>query len=114
MTWLLCNAKAPAALRHPDIAEVAVIGVPAAFGEDDIKVCASLKSGCVLEPAALRTHLKGELAAHQMPRYIEIRAQFPRTDTEKIRKAALRDEGASGLTSTTWDADTGTLWTKGR
>jgi len=103
-----------AALRHPDIAEVAVIGVPAAFGEDDIKVCASLKSGCVLEPAALRTHLKGELAAHQMPRYIEIRAQFPRTDTEKIRKAALRDEGASGLTSTTWDADTGTFWTKGR
>ncbi len=102
-----------AALRHPDIAEVAVIGVPASVGEDDIKICASLKDGHSLAHADLRTHLKGELTSYQVPRYVEIRAQFPRTDTEKIRKAALRDEGAKGLTTTTWDADTGAFWTGG-
>jgi crotonobetaine/carnitine-CoA ligase len=100
-----------AALRHTDIAEVAVIGVPASIGEDDIKICASLKEGRTLAPADLRAHLKGELVSYQVPRYIEIRAQFPRTDTEKIRKAALRDEGTKGLTPATWDADTGALWT---
>lgn len=99
-----------AALRHPDIAEVAVIGVPASLGEDDIKICASLKEGSSLAPETLRAHLKGELTSYQVPRFVEFRSGFPRTDTEKIRKAALRDEGAKGLTPTTWDADTGALW----
>lgn len=99
-----------AALRHPDVAEVAVIGVPAELGEDEIKICASSRDGSALTADALRRHLQSELASSLVPRYVEIRTQFPRTDTEKIRKAGLRDEGAKGLTPTTWDAQTGTFW----
>ena len=38
------------ALRHPAIAEVAVIGVPASLAEDDIKICVSLKEGAAITP----------------------------------------------------------------
>jgi crotonobetaine/carnitine-CoA ligase len=94
------------AARHPSLAEVAVIGVPATLGEDDIKLCASLKEGFSVTPSALLDHMAAELPPSLVPRYVELRQTFPRTDTEKIRKAGLRDEGQKGLTATTWDAAT--------
>jgi crotonobetaine/carnitine-CoA ligase len=97
------------ASRHPAIAEVAVIGVPASLGEDEIKICASLKEGSTLTPRALLDHMASELPASLVPRYVEIRTAFPRTDTEKIRKAALREEGQRGLTANTWDSTTGDI-----
>ncbi len=97
------------AARHPAVAEVAVIGVPASLGEDDIKVCVSVKEGGALTPRALLDHMAGELPPSLVPRYVELRGGFPRTDTEKIRKAALRDEGEKGLTASTWDSATGEL-----
>jgi carnitine-CoA ligase len=100
------------AARHPAIAEVAVIGVPASLGEDDIKICASLKENTAITPRALLDHMATELPAYLVPRYVDLRQNFPRTDTEKIRKAALRDEGERGLTEATWDAKTGEFYRK--
>ncbi len=100
------------AARHPAVAEVSVIGVPASLAEDDIKICASLKEGMSLTPEALLAHMAAELPAYLIPRYVELRASFPRTDTDKIRKAGLRAEGERGLTETTWDSSTGALWRK--
>jgi crotonobetaine/carnitine-CoA ligase len=98
------------ALRHPAIAEVAVIGVPASLAEDDIKICAELKEGAAITPAELVAHMARDLPAYLVPRYVDLRDSWPRTDTGKIRKAALRDEGDRGLTRQTWDAKTGSPW----
>ena len=95
------------AARHPAIGEVAVIAVPASLVEDDIKVCASLREGARITPRELLDHMSAELPGYLVPRYVDLRQQFPRTDTEKIRKAALRAEGQRGITGTTWDATTG-------
>jgi carnitine-CoA ligase len=95
------------AARHPDVAEVAVIGVPASLGEDDIKVCIRLKDSGTVTPRALLDFMAAELPRNMVPRYVELRQDFPRTDTEKIRKAALREEGQKGITTSTWDITTG-------
>ncbi len=97
------------AARHPAIAEVLVIGVPATLAEDDIRICASLRQGMDLSPQALLDHMAAELPGYLIPRYVELRESFPRTDTDKIRKAGLRAEGEKGLTGMTWDAMTGTF-----
>ena len=97
------------AARHPAVSEVAVIAVPASLAEDDIKINASLKEGTGLTPRALLDHMAAELPPYLVPRYVELRTQFPRTDTEKIRKAGLRAEGHRGLTPGTWDAESGAL-----
>ncbi len=101
------------ASRHPAIAEVAVIGVPASLGEDEIKICASLKQGAALTARELLDHMQAELPAYLVPRYVDLRDRFPRTDTEKIRKAALRAEGERGLTPSTWDSETGKFYHAG-
>lgn len=93
------------AVGHPAVGEAAVIGVPAGVSEDDIKLAVMLKDGMQVTPEELHRHLSLELPKSLVPRYVEIRQDFPRTETQKIQKNVLRNEGDQGLTSRTWDAD---------
>lgn len=97
------------AASHPVVGEAAAIGVPSDLGEDDIKLAVTLLPGSELAPADLQDWLRRELPKVLVPQYVEIRADFPRTQTQKIRKNVLREEGKRGLTPTTWVDATGTF-----
>ena len=45
----------------------------------------------------------GRIGGHMVPRYVDIVESLPRTPTEKVQKALLRDRGVTG---TTWDRAT--------
>jgi len=92
--------------QHSAVAESAVIAVPAELGEDEIKLCVTLRQESSATPAELLEHMSRNLPKSLVPRYVEIRTGFPRTDTEKIRKNVLREEGNHGLTASTWDVVT--------
>jgi crotonobetaine/carnitine-CoA ligase len=94
-----------AMLTHPAVVEAAVYAVPSELGEDSVMVAVVLEPGASAEPEELRTHVEPRLPYFAVPRYVDVREHLPKTPTEKVRKAVLRDEG---ITSSTWDA--GARW----
>jgi crotonobetaine/carnitine-CoA ligase len=89
---------------HPAILESAAVAVPSEHSEDELKVVASLKPGCTVEPAELHAFLKTRLPAYMVPRYLEIRTdELPKTPTGKVQKVLLRATGTQGA----WDREAG-------
>jgi acyl-CoA synthetase (AMP-forming)/AMP-acid ligase II len=83
-------------LRHPDVAQVAVIGVPdvrlgevgmafvvAHSGRDDLDFADELLRWC-----------KANMANYKVPRYVEVTDSLPVNSTGKILKETLRARAA--------------------
>ena len=65
-------------------------------------ICVSLKPNQAVTPEALLDYAQKRMAYFMVPRYVRIMAQLPKTPTEKVLKAALREEG---VTADTWDRE---------
>jgi len=97
-------------MAHPDVLEAAVVAVAAAEGEDEVRAFVVMRAGTSLGPRELAEWLIPRLAHFMVPRYIDLLDDFPRTDSQKIRKAALRDRP---LDSSTWDREAAGLRLRG-
>jgi crotonobetaine/carnitine-CoA ligase len=87
---------------HPDVLESAAVGVPAELGEDEVKIYVVLKPGRRLTPEELVAYCEPRMAYFMIPRYVEFMDALPKTTTEKVLKAALKE---SGLNPNTWDRE---------
>jgi crotonobetaine/carnitine-CoA ligase len=87
-----------AALAHPDVAEAAAVGVPSDLpgGEDDVALFVLPRPGAVLDAQAIVRVCEERLAPFMVPRYVGILDEFPRTETQRVQKFALRERGAEG------------------
>jgi crotonobetaine/carnitine-CoA ligase len=74
-------------LTHPDVIEAAVYGVPSELGEEDVKLDVRVQND--LAAADLRDWLVDNVARYMVPRYIELRDEFPKTPSERIQKYIL-------------------------
>jgi carnitine-CoA ligase len=84
------------------VADCAAIGVPAAFGEDDVMVVVEVAEGDAIDAAALHDWLQTRLPKFMVPRYIDV-APLPRNaTTQRVKKFELRTRG---VTATTWEAN---------
>ncbi|MBN9622255.1 MAG: AMP-binding protein, partial [Actinobacteria bacterium] len=80
---------------HPDVVECAAIGVPAAIGEEDIKVFVVTTPGSELTEAELIEHVGEKCAPFMVPSYVEFVDELPKTEaTERVKKAELRTHEA--------------------
>ena len=70
--------------------------------EDDLKVTATLEAGATLTEEELFRWCIDELPYFALPRYIEFRAELPRSPVGRVLKRELRDEG---VTAATWDVE---------
>lgn len=86
---------------HPAVLESAAFAVPSDVGEDDVMVAVVLKDGHTLHHLDLVKHCERLMPYFAVPRYVDIRADFPKTPTFRVEKYKLRQEG---LTASTWDA----------
>lgn len=82
-------------LRHPDVVEVAVYGIPAPDVGDQVMAALTLAEGASFDPSDFREFLsaQGDLGRKQWPSFVRIGTDLPRTETFKIIKRQLAAEG---------------------
>lgn len=87
-----------AALRHPAVLEAAAVGVSSelAGGEDDVALFVVVRPGEHVDPLAIVAICEERLASFMVPRYVGILDEFPRTETQRVQKFALRERGIEG------------------
>jgi len=88
-----------AILRHPDVAEAAVVGKSDALRGQIVKAYVVLRSGVVPRSgldAEIVELVKTRVGRHQYPREVEFVEQLPKTETGKIQRFLLREGGTRG------------------
>ncbi|MET9340647.1 AMP-binding protein [Nonomuraea sp. NPDC003804] len=84
--------------RHPDIADVQVIGVPdEKYGEELMAWVVMREGAPPLTAEAVREFCAGEIAHYKIPRYVHVVEGFPMTVTGKIRKVEMRERAIDVL-----------------
>jgi crotonobetaine/carnitine-CoA ligase len=78
--------------RHPSVLDCAVLAVPSELGEDEVKAYITPRLGGGINPKEIVLWCAGHLAYFKVPRYIEVRDEFPRTPSLRVRKDILRQE----------------------
>jgi fatty-acyl-CoA synthase len=80
--------------RHPDVAEVAVVGVPDQRWGETGSAWVVLTPGTQTAPGDIRTWARARMAAFKVPRDIHVVDVLPRNATGKVLKATLRNRSA--------------------
>jgi malonyl-CoA/methylmalonyl-CoA synthetase len=73
----------------PAIERSAVVGRPVADGNEEIIAFVELRHGVAWDEAALRLHLREQLASYKQPSEVRVVSSFPLTATGKILKRNL-------------------------
>ncbi|MEX0846483.1 MAG: AMP-binding protein [Ilumatobacteraceae bacterium] len=87
-----------ALFSHPDVAEVAVIGVPDEKWGELVMALVVTAPGSTLDEASLIAYCKTKLAGYKCPKRIEFRDELARTATGKLQKFKLREPYWAGRT----------------
>jgi crotonobetaine/carnitine-CoA ligase len=80
---------------HPSVQDVAAYGVPDEMSGEEVMVAVLLRRGHELDGTALVEHCRDRMAHYMVPRYVRRVADLPKTETGKVLKRVLRDEGVT-------------------
>ncbi len=86
-----------AIFSHPDVSEVAVIGIPDPKWGEMVMGLVVKAPGSKLSEGELIAHARTKLAGYKCPKRIEFRSELARTATGKLQKFKLREPYWVGL-----------------
>ncbi len=81
-----------AVLRHPGVADVAVVSQPHDIYGETIVAFVIPEAGAQIGLQELRDHCKTLLADYKVPRFIQVCDELPRTTSGKVQKYRLRQQ----------------------
>ncbi len=85
------NQIEEAVALHPDVAEVAAIGVPDAHSGEVVKIVV-VRNDPTLSEEDLLAHCRKHLADYKVPRFVEFRSEpLPKTSLGKVLRRQLRE-----------------------
>lgn len=76
--------------KHPNIAEVAVVGMPDSALGERVRACIVLKEPGSMSEEEVRRYLEDKLAKYKIPEKVDFMEDFPRNPTGKILKHQLK------------------------
>jgi acyl-CoA synthetase (AMP-forming)/AMP-acid ligase II len=79
----------------PEVAEVAVVGVPDEMLGEAIKAVITLKTGATLDTLRVQRHCSEQLPRYKVPRLVEFAASLPRTASGKVMRYQLAGTASS-------------------
>jgi fatty-acyl-CoA synthase len=82
---------------HPDVSDVAVIGVPDERYGEEIMAWVQLREGATTSGEDLREFCRGKIAHYKVPRYVKLVDEFPMTITGKVQKFKMREAAIEEL-----------------
>lgn len=89
-----------AILGFDSIVECAVVGVPADVEAGEDEVLAVVVAAGPLDPAEVLSWCEGRIPAFAIPRFLRVVDALPKTPSQKVQKAVLRE---AGITAHTFD-----------
>ena len=76
---------------HPEVMEVAVVGVPDERWVEAVKAIVALRPGSALAEADIVEFCRGKLGGFKIPKSVDFVDALPRTPTGKVKKNVLRE-----------------------
>ena len=83
--------------RHPDVADVQVIGVPSEKYGEEVMAWVKLREGATSGGDELAAWCKGKIATYKIPRHWKFVDSFPMTVTGKVQKFKMRETAIEEL-----------------
>ena len=75
---------------HPDVSEVAVIGIPSERWGEEVKAIVALKPGAAQNPDSIIAWARDRIAAYKVPKSVDFIPILPRNPSGKILRRELR------------------------
>lgn len=82
-----------AMISHPQVEDVAVVGVPSELGEEEVMAFVVPKGKQAVDPLDLITYMEAQIAGFAIPEYFEFLDTMPRTENGKVKKYELKERG---------------------
>ncbi len=79
-------------MRHPALAEIAVVGIPDERWGEALKAFAVVKNGMTLTAEEIADFCQGKLSAYKIPKLLAVIDALPRNANGKVLKRELREE----------------------
>jgi long-chain acyl-CoA synthetase len=81
--------------NHPDVLEVAVVGVPDEYRGETVKAFVTLKQGAQLTEDQLVQYCRENMIRYMVPKLVEFRDELPKSPVGKILRKELKGEALS-------------------